>query len=133
SRYFPKILRNYISKQKWESLFPSLNKKLSVKTNPTIFFKSPINLETFISLENIEGIKVYFTNLFIFTIGLGIGKGGVPFFNHPLFTVDDPHGGGGGAYDMVMAFSPHSGRGGSGSVLYNRFIPHFKMSIKVKR
>ncbi|MDE0119095.1 MAG: hypothetical protein OXM55_03705 [Bdellovibrionales bacterium] len=130
SRYFPKILRNYISKQKWESLFPSFKKTLSVKTNPTIFFKSPINLETFISLENGEGIRVYFTNLFIFTIGLRIGKGGVYFFNHPLFAVAGPHGGGGGAYDMVIAFSPHNGCEGSGSVLYNRFIPHFKIKIK---
>ena len=39
-KYFPNILRNYISKQKQKSLFAFFNKKLSLKTNPATYFTS---------------------------------------------------------------------------------------------
>ncbi len=46
---------------------------------------------------------------------IGNGGGGGYFLNWLLFTITGPNGGG----------------GGSGNVLYNKFIPNFK--IKVKR
>jgi len=86
-RYFPKVLRCYISKQERKNL--SVLSKLSVKINSITCFMS--------------------ANF------IGNGGGGAYFLNWLLFTITGPNGGG----------------GGSGSILYNKFIPNFK--IKVKR
>ena len=88
-RCFPRILRNYISKQKRKNL--SVLSKLSVKIN---------SITSFMSANFI-----------------GNDGGGGYFLNWLLFTITSPNGGG----------------GGSGSVLYNKLIPHFKMNIKVKK
>ena len=75
-RCFPKILRDYTSKQKRENLFISLNKKLSVKINPTACFKS------FIGPGNGGGGGAYFVNPFIFTtVGPNGGGGGSHLYN----------------------------------------------------
>ena len=67
-RYFPKILRNYISKQKRKNL--SVLSKLSVKINSTACLIS--------------------------SVGPGNGGGGGEYFlNWLLFTITGPNGGGG--------------------------------------
>ena len=67
-RCFPKILRNYISKQKRKNL--SVLSKLSVKINSTACLIS--------------------------SVGPGNGDGGY-FLNRLLFTITGPNGGGGGS------------------------------------
>ena len=72
-RYFQKILKDYISKQKQNNLSTFSNKKLSIKTNLEIY--------NFIS-----------TSL----PGNG-GGGGAYFLNQFLFIITGPNGGGGGS------------------------------------
>ena len=72
-RYFLKILKDHISKQKQNNLSVFLNKKLSVKTN----------------------LKTY--NFIFASLPGNGGGGGAYFLNQFPFIITDPNGGGGGS------------------------------------